>query len=212
MSDRSRSTAGGRYRRTLPRVEARNGRRRRLACLCTGVASLVLLLVASVLQVVEGSWFPLLTTAAAFVLQVRYACFGRFACQPLYRTTFVTKYFRALAGLVSTAGVRYGLKDHACRLTPSSVSRAAFSVKSNSQRDSLDVCCPTLTGPAGWRVALRRRYSQSVCGGSSKKCCGVQPASRRRSRRDAHMLASQLQDPPIWVVCPTTCCLGYSLW
>lgn len=59
------------YRRTLPSVEARNSRMRHLACLCTGVASLVLLLVASVLQVVEGCWFPLLTTAAAFVLQVR---------------------------------------------------------------------------------------------------------------------------------------------
>eukprot|EP00752_Nemacystus_decipiens_P009675 g8644.t1 len=58
-----------RCRRPLTR-EARNSRRRRIACLCTGVASLVLLLVAFVLQVVEGSWFPLLTTAAAFVLQV----------------------------------------------------------------------------------------------------------------------------------------------
>lgn len=66
-----------RFRRTL-RLEARNSRRRRLACLCTGVASLVLLLVAFVLQVVEGSWFPLLTTAAAFVLQVRLSDDGRF--------------------------------------------------------------------------------------------------------------------------------------
>lgn len=65
-----------RYRRTL-RPDARESRRRRLACLCTGVASLVLLLVAFVLQVVEGSWFPLLTTAAAFVLQVRLS-HGRF--------------------------------------------------------------------------------------------------------------------------------------
>lgn len=61
---------GERYRWTRPRIEARNSRRIRLACLCTGAASLVLLLVAFVLQVVEGSWFPLLTTAAAFVLQV----------------------------------------------------------------------------------------------------------------------------------------------
>lgn len=66
-----------RFRRTL-RLEARNSRRRRLACLCTGVTSLVLLLVTFVLQVVEGSWFPLLTTAAAFVLQVRLSDDGRF--------------------------------------------------------------------------------------------------------------------------------------
>ncbi len=60
----------GRYGRTFPRNEARHSRRRRLACLCTGVASMVLIFVAFVLQAVEGSWFPLLATAAAFVLQV----------------------------------------------------------------------------------------------------------------------------------------------
>lgn len=59
------------YGRRKILVEAGNSRRRRLACLCSGVASLVLLLVAFVLLAVEGSLFPLLTTAAAFVLQVR---------------------------------------------------------------------------------------------------------------------------------------------
>lgn len=43
----------------------------RLACLCTAVASLLLMLVALVLQLVEGNWFPLLANAAALVLQVR---------------------------------------------------------------------------------------------------------------------------------------------
>lgn len=42
----------------------------RLACLCAGLASLLLILVALVLQLVEGSWFPLLANAAALVLQV----------------------------------------------------------------------------------------------------------------------------------------------
>ncbi|CAM9427493.1 unnamed protein product [Ectocarpus fasciculatus] len=59
-----------RYRRDLPREEVRHRRRRHLACLCTGVASLLLILVAFVLQAAEGRLFPLLMTAAAFVLQV----------------------------------------------------------------------------------------------------------------------------------------------
>lgn len=74
MSDRSIGRQGMqvRYRSwTLDGAETRSFRRRRLACLGSGVASLVLMLVAFVLQVVEGSWFPVLTTAAAFVLQVQ---------------------------------------------------------------------------------------------------------------------------------------------
>ncbi|CAM9207410.1 unnamed protein product, partial [Scytosiphon promiscuus] len=60
-----------RYRgRTVNGADARSFRRRRLACLGTGAASLLLVLVAFVVQVVEGSWFPVLTTAAAFILQV----------------------------------------------------------------------------------------------------------------------------------------------
>ena len=45
----------------------------RLAFLCSGLASLLLMLVALVLQLVERSWFPLLVSAAAFFLQVRLA-------------------------------------------------------------------------------------------------------------------------------------------
>lgn len=65
-----------RSRRLLPRTEAQHNSRRRLACLCTGAASLVLILVTFVLQVVEGSWFPLLTMVAAFVLQVWFQSAG----------------------------------------------------------------------------------------------------------------------------------------
>ncbi|CAN0378348.1 unnamed protein product, partial [Ectocarpus sp. 12 AP-2014] len=73
-----------RNRRGLPREEVRHRRRRHLACLCTGVASLVLTLVAFVLQAVEGRLFPLLMTAAAFVLQV--AC-GAIVWSNLMRQT-----------------------------------------------------------------------------------------------------------------------------
>lgn len=77
MSDRSVSRQGMQVRhrrRAVNGAEARSFRRRRLACLGTGVASLLLILVAFVLQVVEGSWFPVLTTAAAFILQVQNSC------------------------------------------------------------------------------------------------------------------------------------------
>lgn len=54
----------------LSHAEKGWGRGVRLACLCTGLASLVLILVALVLELLDRSWFPLVLTAAAFVLQV----------------------------------------------------------------------------------------------------------------------------------------------
>lgn len=78
-----------RSRRLLPRIEAQSYRRGRLVCICTGATSLVLILVTFVLQVVEGSLFPVLTTAAAFVLQVRFPSARRnFSNERVLRDSF----------------------------------------------------------------------------------------------------------------------------
>lgn len=52
------------------REAGNNSSMHRLACLCTGLASVLVMLVALVLQMVEGCWFPLLANAAALILQV----------------------------------------------------------------------------------------------------------------------------------------------
>lgn len=53
--------------------QAGNCGRGRLTCWSTGLASLLLLLVAFVLEMLDGKWLLLLVTAAAFVLQVGYS-------------------------------------------------------------------------------------------------------------------------------------------